>query len=162
MQERDERRHVQSREIQTEVETREATPTPRTPVAEPGQRTREWLREHEHRHEARRSTHLLDASRDRDVVIGERQNTATYHGVMIQRATLWFAAHERVRILPPQLVAMRHSLGQLQRGDEVLARWSDEGWYYQGNDHDEPVCDSLSRSSLMTSSRFRDRPRKLW
>ena len=41
-------------------------------------------------------------------------------------------AHEKVRVLPPEVIEMRRSLSKLARGDEVLARWSDEGWYYQG------------------------------
>ena len=41
-------------------------------------------------------------------------------------------AHEKVRVLPPEVIEMRRSLSKLSRGDEVLARWSDEGWYYQG------------------------------
>ena len=33
---------------------------------------------------------------------------------------------------PPFLLELRQSLASLPEGEEVLARWSDEGWYYRG------------------------------
>ena len=33
----------------------------------------------------------------------------------------------------PALLILRKSLPSLREGEEVLARWSDEGWYYRGN-----------------------------
>ncbi|CAH1777455.1 unnamed protein product [Owenia fusiformis] len=33
---------------------------------------------------------------------------------------------------PPALLELRRSLPKLKEGEEVLARWGDEGWYYRG------------------------------
>lgn len=36
--------------------------------------------------------------------------------------------HEKM----PGLLILRKSLPHLREGEEVLARWSDEGWYFRG------------------------------
>ena len=33
---------------------------------------------------------------------------------------------------PPFIVNLRMSLPPVPSGEEVLARWSDDGWYYRG------------------------------
>ena len=35
----------------------------------------------------------------------------------------------------PGLLLLRKSLPRLRVGEEVLARWSDEGWYFRGRGH---------------------------
>jgi hypothetical protein len=32
----------------------------------------------------------------------------------------------------PSLLLLRKSLPRLREGEEVLARWADEGWYFRG------------------------------
>ena len=57
--------------MQTEEpeEDREATPSPRTPIESPARRTRDWVDEHEP-HTSEHLRDMLQASRDKDVVIG--------------------------------------------------------------------------------------------
>ena len=61
----------------------------------------------------------------------------------------FFTAHDPVDATAPFLLGMRQSLAALPDGEEVLARWSDEGWYYRGivrhdcGDHSYLVEDSV-------------------
>lgn len=42
------------------------------------------------------------------------------------------SAHDRSNVVSPVILEMRSSLPALNEGEEILARWSDEGWYYSG------------------------------
>ena len=43
-----------------------------------------------------------------------------------------FAVHSEKNVRPAALLKLRRSLPRVREGEEVLARWSDEGWYYSG------------------------------
>ena len=41
---------------------------------------------------------------------------------------------EEAPIVTPRLLQLRRTMPELQRAEEVLARFTDDGWYYRGND----------------------------
>ena len=43
-----------------------------------------------------------------------------------------FTARDPPAYTPPFILELRKLLPKLVDGEEVLARWSDEGWYYRG------------------------------
>ena len=44
----------------------------------------------------------------------------------------FFLARDDVKPVPPLMLEVRRTAPPLREGDEVLSRWSDEGWYYRG------------------------------
>ena len=45
---------------------------------------------------------------------------------------LLFSEEEEAPLLTPRLLRLRRTLPELQVAEEVLARFSDDGWYYRG------------------------------
>ena len=52
----------------------------------------------------------------------------------------------------PFLLELRSSLPELDFGEEVLACWSDEGWYYRGTYYVAKDMNQLSRLILTSKS----------